>query len=94
MADEPVRSCAPIHCPPFEDVTMEVLATSALDQYAARGYAAYARSFEGVLFLGQPMHMLPYEELHENAKVSLRNFVQQLIDDLGVDRDRIGVYRD
>lgn len=92
MADEPVKGCASIHCPPFEEVTINVTATSALDQYAARAYRAHAKTFEGDLFFDQPIHMLPWEELREKARVAWRNAVQQLIDDLGVDRDRIGIY--
>lgn len=92
MADEPVKSCAPIHCPPFEEVTIDVTSTSVLDQYAARAYRAYGQFTDNKNFMGNEMPR--WEDLPEKIRGAWHATVQHLIDDLGVDRDRIGVYRD
>lgn len=88
MADD-VKPCAPIHCPPFEDYSINVVATSALDQYAARAYWAYGQFTGNKNFLGNEMPR--WEDLPEKIRGAWHATVQHLIDDLGVDRERIGI---
>lgn len=70
---EESKCCAPIHCPNFEEVFIEVTETSEIDQLAARAYRAFAAQ------LLEPMP--PFEDLDPNVRIGWWEAVKQILSD-------------
>lgn len=71
--DERFKSCAPIPCPSFEEIMIEVAETSEIDQLAARAYRAFAAQ------LLEPMPA--FEDLDVNVRIGWWEAVKQLLSD-------------